>query len=198
MFVLMLVSFVLVIAGCCNHANAGDVNVSAVNQAGFDKLSNEQQAEIISQVTKLQTAPDTPTTAAKVDEWVAVGDHIGQALGGAAKQLNVAVNEFAKTDVGKMTMMMVIWQYAGSDLMKIALHIVGGFTVLLVGFPMIIFLVRRVNPLTVTYDPVRVNKFGNAVKLSATRDSLEPEYMATFLFSSVVVLGLSILLFVTA
>lgn len=51
-----------------------------------------------------------------VKEYVEIGEMIGKAFASTAKELGVAVNEFAETPVGKMTAGVIIWKLVGKDL----------------------------------------------------------------------------------
>jgi len=110
-----------------------------VKQAGFDKLTDAQKIEIMQQVNqKVESAP-AETAATKVNEWVNVGSNIGKGLAGAAKEVGVAVNDFAKTDVGQLTMYLIVWQIMGGAIV----HIFGGILIWIVGFGMIYFYYRK-------------------------------------------------------
>jgi hypothetical protein len=106
-----------------------------VSRAGFDKLSDAQKIEIMQQVNQKANTVVTTTTATKVNEWVNVGTNIGKGLAGAAKEVGVAVNDFAKTDVGQLTMYLIVWNIMGSAIV----HIIGGLMIWFIGLIFIIF-----------------------------------------------------------
>jgi hypothetical protein len=51
-----------------------------------------------------------------VREWGQIGQAVGVGVISAAKELGVAANEFAKTDLGKITVAILIYKYMGKEL----------------------------------------------------------------------------------
>jgi len=56
-------------------------------------------------------------------EYVELGEAIGKALSGTAKELGIAVNEFIKTPAGYLTVFIICWHLFGSQLIHL---LVGG------------------------------------------------------------------------
>lgn len=190
--------FAVALAGCQCDANAGDLGTRSVGDAGFDKLPTEQQTQILTEIANMKkqatdAAIPGPTTASKVNEWISVGEHIGQALGGAAKQVNIAVNDFISTDVGKMTMFMVIWHYAGSELSHLVFHVIGGLMVWMIGFSFILYMVRKASTVDVTYDKTKTNIFGNYPKVGVSRRELDSDYQTAYTLAALVVLAVGLI-----
>ena len=52
---------------------------------------------------------NSPSITDTAERWVQIGANIGQMMGGAAKELGIAVNEFSQTSLGEVTMVMIIW-----------------------------------------------------------------------------------------
>ena len=159
---------------------AGDVDFRAVSQAGWDKLSTAQQAAVVQTITTQST--DVPT-ASKVDSWVNVGEHIGQALGGAAKEVGVTINAFVQTPVGKLATALIVWKLIGS----VVVHVIAGLLIWLIGAAVMWNVFRRYSTVTVTYDRSVVNKFGNHPKLEVVRERIDGEplaliYLGAFVF----------------
>lgn len=198
-----LIAVVASLAFCTTHAAAdtgGGISVKAVADAGFSNLSAEQQAEVLKQVTTMQQKAPTGRPAATVDtvdKWVNIGERIGKMMGGAAKEVGVAVNEFVKTDVGRWTMMLVIWNYIGNDLVHIFIHIGGAIIVWVIGFSVIFNLVRRRNPLVITRDVTKRNVFGNYPVLKTERNKISDDDMAMTLISGLIILVAGILMLTT-
>lgn len=147
-----------------SHAN---LTTDAVARAGFDKLTEQQKAELIKQIAT-QASPEVSTaisTPQKVSEWVDVGTKIGQMMGGAAKELGVQVNEFAKTPVGQWTMALIVWKFMGSVIM----HAFGGILVFVTGISFVLFMARRYTRGSVVYDPEKRDYLGRSVKVSEER-----------------------------
>ena len=93
--------------------------------AEFNNLTEAQKLQIAQQINELSTENGVVNTVAdnmplvtpeKVDEWVVLGEKFGMMLGGAAKELGIAANEFATSPLGMVTMGVIIWNYAGDDL----------------------------------------------------------------------------------
>lgn len=125
-------SLLLVVAvALSSHAWA--LNSNSVSSAGFDKLSDTEKAEIIKIVADKANNAQNPNSMVpspeKVGQWLDLGPKIGQMIGGAAKEVGIAVNDFVKTPVGQLTMLLIIWKLIGASLV----HILGAFTVLIVG-----------------------------------------------------------------
>lgn len=121
--------FVVAVA-LSSHAWA--LNSNSVSSAGFDKLSDTEKAEIIKIVADKANAQGPAAaipTPEKVGQWLDLGPKIGQMIGGAAKEVGIAVNDFVKTPVGQLTMLLIIWKLIGASL----IHVVGAFVVLVVG-----------------------------------------------------------------
>ena len=97
-------------------------------EAGFDKLSATQQAEILKTIGDQQAVTQTENIK-QVESWVNIGSNIGKGLAGAAKELGVQVNEFAKTDMGQLTVMLIVWHIMGDMIY----HLFGGLIVLMFG-----------------------------------------------------------------
>ena len=167
-----------------------NLTTDAIARAGFDKLSEQQKAELIKQVTA-QAANDAHvavSTPQKVGEWVDLGTKIGQMMGGAAKELGVQVNEFAKTPVGQWTLALIVWKFAGSAIV----HVVGGLLIMIVGFSFILFIARRYTRGSVVYDPSKRDYFGRSVKISEERKMWSDGDTLMFAFYGAVVTGVSL------
>lgn len=79
--------------------------------------TNTIPSDVMAQVLEAQKKAGTevPITAEQAAEWADVGKNIGIALSEAAKAMSVGVNEFAATDVGRLTVMMIVWKVIGQD-----------------------------------------------------------------------------------
>ena len=70
----------------------------------------------------------------------------------------MAVNDFAQTPVGQLTMLIIVWQVIGGQLV----HVIGGILIWIAGFYFIYYVMKRRFPDEVIYDEERKNIFGNA------------------------------------
>lgn len=146
-------------------------NSDVIRTAGWENLSESQRAEITKLVAdKAAEATKSPIAVPdvkKIDEYVAVGERVGKMMGGAAKEVGVAVNEFINTPVGKWTMFLIVWKYMG----VMAIHFFGGMLVLLVGAVVMTALYRRATNVEIIYDKEKTNWFGNHPVLNKKRSA---------------------------
>lgn len=145
-------------------------------------LSEAQKAALVQQIETINGSPDA--IVEKVDKWVNAGERIGKMLGGAAKELGIAVNDFMNTPAGVLTVTLIIYQYIGNDL----IHLVLGFSVFVVGFFQLRKLTNGMYPETFTYDKEKTDIFGRAKLLERKqRDTMSGD-AATTLFVGYLVL----------
>lgn len=64
------------------------------------------------------------STAQAAKEWVEVGSSIGQGLSATARELGVAVNDFAKSPVGKIAVALIVWKVAGSAIVHLIISMI--------------------------------------------------------------------------
>lgn len=96
---------------------AFSVNVFALNTMG---LSPEQEAELTIIAEKMKKDNKrVPVTPEQVHEWASIGDAIGTSLVDTASKLGVAANEFATSPVGMIVMALIVWSYAGSEIVGV-------------------------------------------------------------------------------
>lgn len=80
---------------------------------------------------KQQAQSATPEAVVQnVSAYAEVAKGVAEAIGIAAREVGVAVDEFVKTDAGKMTIALIVWHVAGDDLKGIVF-----------GIPIILFAV---------------------------------------------------------
>ncbi len=161
----------------------------AVNSAGFSKLSEAEKAEVIKMVADKAATKEAgmiPQLASedKVEKWVKIGSNIGQGLAGAAKEVGVAVNDFAKTPVGQMTMALIVWHMIGGQL----IHVFGGILIWIVGIAIIRHMVARAYPSKITYSKEVKNIFGNYAVESVEPIAIRDDNAAGWLFAYAIVL----------
>ena len=174
--ILMLVSI---------SAFAGNTT-DAVHSAGFSKLSETEKAEVIKMVADKASSKDVmpAMTEDKVEKWVKIGSNIGQGLAGAAKEVGVAVNDFANTPVGQLTMMLIVWHMIGAQL----IHVFGGVMIWIVGIAIIRHMVARAYPCKITYSKEVKNIFGNYVVEKSEPIAIDDDNAAGWLFAYGIVL----------
>ena len=157
-----------------------------VRAAGFAKLSEAEKAEVIKMVADKASQKDVmPTmTEDKVEKWVKIGSNIGQGLAGAAKEVGVAVNDFATTPVGQLTMLLIVWHMIGAQL----IHVLGGILIWIVGIAIIRHMVARAYPSKITYSKEVKNWFGNYAIEKVEPIAIDDGNAAGWLFAYGVVL----------
>lgn len=160
-------------------------STDVVRTAGWDNLTESQRAEITKLVAdKAAAAKESPIdvpNVQKIDEWVGVGERIGKMMGGAAKEVGVAVNDFITTPVGKWTMFLIVWKYMGGA----AIHFFGGLLVMLIGSVVATALYRRMTHCTITYNEAEKNIFGNHPVLKKEQSAFgSDDFWALFLVSA--------------
>jgi hypothetical protein len=168
---------------------AGGISSNAVNGAGFDDLTEAQKAEVLKTIAdKVAASKVAPTvieavsTPKKVGEWLDVGTKIGQMMGGAAKELGIAVNDFVKTPVGQWTMAIIIWKFMGGALV----HVFGGLLLLAVCLTVIWLVARTQREVDITYDAEKKDIFGRAVVKRVVKSKLTDDDTAWILVCTAV------------
>lgn len=166
------------------------LTTDSVSNAGFSRLSETEKAEIIKQIADKATdkASVTAPSEEKVEKWVKIGSQVGQGLAGAAKEVGIAVNDFAKTPVGQLTMMLIVWHMVGG----VMVHIFGGIMIWIVGLTFIRFMFKRAYPDRVVYSKEHKNIFGNFAVESVQSTPVQDDNAAGWLFAAgiVIVAGL--------
>lgn len=111
-----------------------------------------------------QTAPTKDVGAAVTlaatwgQQAAAAAEGFAKAMGIAARELNVTINDFLKSDAGKLTAVVIIWKVAGAAILK-ALY---GTVFLVAGFILVRTLYLRL--FTAGYEKVEYSRFGGFFK----------------------------------
>jgi hypothetical protein len=82
---------------------------------------------------------DESDTAARAREWVEIGNGLGDGLAATAQKMGVVANEFAQSPVGKMAMLLIIWNYMGETISGW----ICGFGLLMIGLPFWLYNFRK-------------------------------------------------------
>lgn len=80
-------------------------------------ISSLPESERLAIQQKLQQQPITN----KVSEWTEIGKAVGVAVKETASVLNVEVNNFAQTPVGKLTIFLIIWKLMSTPILGLAI-----------------------------------------------------------------------------
>lgn len=139
--------FLFLIMSFASIANA------AIEVPDVSTMSTEQVEMMKKQIELREQS--TTSAASTVSEWATVGKNIGEGLVGAAKELGIAANEFANTNVGKMTIAVLLWHFFGKSMVMLAFIII---------YPMTIpFIIRYLKDIIIGYSyksKTYVNMFG--------------------------------------
>lgn len=167
MFRKMIAAVALSLLAATSFASQTAVETSNLSDAQIAELKS-QAAKMVADTAKasaegaVPAVKDVSSTMALASTWgtqaAAAAEGFARALGIAAKELGVTVNDFLHTDAGKLTALLIIWKVAGAAIMK-GLY---GFTFLTVGLTMVRVIYSRL--FTKGYEKVEYSKFGGFFK----------------------------------
>lgn len=162
-----------------------------VNTAG---LTPSQKADLVKMAEQMREQQASPVIAKSEDiadtvgKWANVGEQFGKMIGGAAKEVGIAVNEFLKTPVGIMTAGLIIFNYVGGPI----IHVTLGLLIFAVGMTLVTWFIRRSTAMKVEYDLTKTNWFGNHPVKSEVRDELTEAQLVIISFGYLITLAVSI------
>lgn len=168
-------------------ALAGPMSAMAQQAAPAPAIDTRGLTE--SQILELQKqAADaragTPeATVEKISAYVEIGKGIGTGLGAAARELGIAVNEFAKSPVGQVTMALIVFKVAGGKI----LGIVGSVLWFSIMIPMWVFFFNRICMPKTVYETFHEN--GKRKDRQVTPASNDDEVLAGYRFVMLLVLA---------
>lgn len=87
-------------------------------QTKIAAMSDAEKATLLSQIE----TPDKPA-ADVANDWIDVGERLGSGLAATAREMGIAVNDFATTPIGKLTVIVLLWNFMGDDLAKIGVSL---------------------------------------------------------------------------
>lgn len=168
---------------------------SAAVEVNTSGLTDSQKAELVKQAESMKEnarANSVEGIADNTEKWLNIGERVGKMLGGAAREVGIAANEFLQTPVGQMTAAVIVFQYMGGPI----IHMFTGIAVLFLGVAVIYFLSRQRRTLTVKYDTTKTNVFGNHPVIAKERGRMDDDtfgwsialYVATVATATVVFL----------
>lgn len=143
------------------------------------KMDDAQKSKLLDTIHSGPTA-----TAKKAQEWIDIGNGIGSGLAATAGKLGVEVNKFAATPVGKMAMVLIIWNYMGDDISGI----VEGLLFWLLFLPMWLYAARKT--MGVYDDKGKFLRFDRELFFDNTKYGSIP---AVFLISLVLIVAIGII-----
>lgn len=110
--------------GTCDISNSGlpDAVVQKL-KADCETLRLEQISKEALEKAAAKNAPII--TPERITGWAQVAEGFANAMGAAAKQLNISVNEFITTPAGLITVGVILWKVIGASVLKlIAMYLV--------------------------------------------------------------------------
>ncbi len=137
---------------------AGNMSAGAATSAGFESLTTQNQTEVLKMIADKRAierggvlSGSQSITPESVNAWVDVGKNVTLGMVAGAREAGVAVNEFAETPVGKLTMIVLVWHFMGNSFM----HLIIGSIFGALGFVVIPFIFRTVSGYQITYGEKR-------------------------------------------
>lgn len=132
-------------------------------------LSEAQVAEIkaiaankVAEAAKPATAENITAGVTLAATWgtqaAQAAEGFAKAMGIAAKELNISINDFLASDAGKLTAILIIWKVAGTALVKML------YGMLFVTVALIIARVIYMRLFTKGYEKVEYSRFGGLSK----------------------------------
>lgn len=108
-------------------------------------LTDEQQAQMqlmieqIKNENKKSGILGKDITNEEIKEYADMGESIAKALGSCAKELNIAVNDFANSRVGMIATVLIVWKIAGESMMGFIV----GISLFIIGLIVWFYLFRK-------------------------------------------------------
>ena len=129
-------------------AHAAKVVAEAANQAAGNSISS------------VVANPGAAVTLAATwgQQAASAAEGFAKALGIAAKELGITVNDFLHTDAGKLTAALIIWKVAGTTIV----HMLYGMLFITVGLSIVRVVYMRL--FTKGYEKVEYSRFGGFFK----------------------------------
>lgn len=122
-----------------------------------DAAKQADPGSVVSQAAQNPTAAMT-LAATWGQQAASAAEGFAKALGIAAKELGVTVNDFLHTDAGKLTAALIIWKVAGAGVAKIL------YALLFVTAGMFITRMIYLRLFTASYEKVEYSRFGGFFK----------------------------------
>ena len=169
-----------VVALCVSLGALAEITSSSVVNAGFSKLSEAEKAEVVRMVAEKSSSG--VGSVEKIDKYVQIGSNIGKGLASTAKEVGVAVNEFATTPVGIVAMMLLVWNMMGKAIIMIAL----GVSLIVFGPIIIRRMYRGCVDTETTYSPDKTDIFGRARLVKHSVEGLSTDAFTFYILLNIV------------
>ena len=127
----IIISFLFILISSPSWASSV-VNVDLTN------LSESSRNEILNKLKQNESL-----NIDSVSKISTISSEISKSIKEIAQNLNIEVNNFAKTPVGIMTFGLLIWHYAGQTVISSIFGFVTGFMIWIIGTFLILYIARR-------------------------------------------------------
>lgn len=137
----------------------------------LQQMTAAEQSAVLKYLAEDQTSAKIKNTTEVVkhaEQALDIGERFGRMMGGAAREVGVAVNDFITTPVGMLAAGLVIWHFMGGVLV----HVSAGIIFVLFAVWCGTWVDRRERPINVTYTGERT-WYGSRVKEYQPRKAIE-------------------------
>jgi hypothetical protein len=161
MFRKFVVTMTLALCAATAFAGQTSVDTSGLTEAQIAELK-AIAAQKVAEAAKPATAENITAGVTLAATWgtqaAQAAEGFAKAMGIAAKELNVSINDFLASDAGKLTAVLIIWKVAGTGLVTL---LYGAF---FVTTGLIIARVIYMRLFTKGYEKVEYSRFGGFFK----------------------------------
>lgn len=124
-----------------------------------DHLSKDTREAVAKAVRKAEETI-VPASAVELKKWQEFGDAFAITIKSIAHTLNVEVNEFLKSDVGKLTAGVIVYKMIGKDILRIIILTASAFMfTMMVTFSLLVFHKKKKTKIKETGEIKYVERF---------------------------------------
>lgn len=161
--ILALAALAFSVSAFAAQTSVDTSGLSEAQVAEIKAIAAKKVAETAAQAKTGDLSPEKVTAGVTLaatwgTQAAAAAEGFAKAMGIAAKELNITINDFLTSPAGMLTAGLIIWKMAGATI----LHAIYGFTILVVGLTMIRVLYVRL--FTSGYHKVEYSRFGGFFK----------------------------------
>jgi hypothetical protein len=145
--IILMVIFVLMVGSIsASYANTNTNTITIEDLLKDPQISSTTRDAIAKAVNRNEKNMPIEITPDNLEKWQALGDAFAQTIATVCKTLNVEVNAFLGSDVGKLTAGIIIYKMVGKDIIRIGVNLMSIFilTILLLLFIKFVFLAKKI------------------------------------------------------
>jgi len=161
MFRKFIAVMALTLAAATSFAGQTSVDTSGLSEAQVAEIkaiAAQKVAEAAKPASAERITAGVTLAATWGNQAAQAAEGFAKALGIAAKELNISINDFLKSDAGKLTAILIIWKVAGAALIKLLY----GMFFVVVGLTVARVIYLRL--FTKGYEKVEYSRFGGFFK----------------------------------